>query len=149
MDELIASTKVALANTFIMYFKTHSFHWNIEGIEFPQYHEFFQDIYEDVYGAVDPLAENLRKLQAYAPISLMQMYNYKTIEEESSQVVLLADMLSSLQSANDKVIESLNKVFDLATAQKEQGLANFVADRIDNHKKHGWMIRASLKKIEG
>ena len=149
MDELIASTKVALANTFIMYFKTHSFHWNIEGIEFPQYHEFFQDIYEDVYGAVDPLAENLRKLQAYAPISLMQMYNYKTIEEESSQVVLLAEMLSSLQSANDKVIESLNKVFDLATAQKEQGLANFVADRIDNHKKHGWMIRASLKKIEG
>ena len=130
-----------------MYFKTQSFHWNIEGIEFSQYHDFFADIYEDVYGAVDPLAENLRKLDAYAPISLMEMYGYKTLEEESTQVVLLKDMLTALQDANDKVIESLNKVFELATANKEQGLANFAADRIDSHKKHGWQIRSSLKKI--
>jgi len=147
MEELIASLRVALANTFVMYFKTHSFHWNIEGIEFSQYHEFFGDIYQDVYGAVDPLAENLRKLQAYAPISLMEMYSNKTIEEETTRVVLISDMLSALERANDEVIKSLNKVFDLATAQKEQGLANFVADRLDTHKKHGWMIRASAKKI--
>jgi starvation-inducible DNA-binding protein len=147
MEELIAATRVSLANTFIMYFKTQSFHWNIEGIEFSQYHDFFQGIYEDVYGAVDPLAENLRKLDAYAPTSLMEMYGYKTLEEESTQVVLLNDMLIALQAANDKVIESLNKVFELATANKEQGLANFAADRIDSHKKHGWQIRASLKKI--
>lgn len=147
MEELIAATRVSLANTFIMYFKTQSFHWNIEGIEFSQYHDFFADIYEDVYGAVDPLAENLRKLDAYAPISLMEMYGYKTLEEESTQVVLLKDMLTALQDANDKVIESLNKVFELATANKEQGLANFAADRIDSHKKHGWQIRSSLKKI--
>jgi starvation-inducible DNA-binding protein len=147
MEELIAATRVSLANTFIMYFKTQAFHWNIEGIEFSQYHDFFADIYEDVYGAVDPLAENLRKLDAYAPISLMEMYGYKTLEEESTQVVLLKDMLTALQAANDKVIESLNKVFELATANKEQGLANFAADRIDSHKKHGWQIRSSLKKI--
>jgi len=147
MEELIASLRVALANTFVMYFKTQAFHWNIEGIEFSQYHEFFGDIYQDVYGAVDPLAENLRKLQAYAPISLMEMYSNKTIEEETTRVVLISDMLSALERANDEVIKSLNKVFDLATAQKEQGLANFVADRLDTHKKHGWMIRASAKKI--
>ena len=147
MEELIAATKVALANTFVMYFKTQGFHWNIEGVEFSQYHDFFGDIYDDVYGAVDPLAENLRKLDAYAPISLMELYGYKTIEEESTRVILISDMLTSLQSANNKVIESLNKVFELATANKEQGLANFAADRIDNHKKHGWQIRASLKKI--
>jgi DNA-binding ferritin-like protein len=75
------------------------------------------------------------------------MYSYKTLEEESTQVVLLKDMLNALQDANDKVIESLNKVFELATANKEQGLANFAADRIDSHKKHGWQIRSSLKKI--
>lgn len=147
MQELIASLRVALANTFVMYFKTQAFHWNIEGTEFSQYHEFFGDIYQDVYGAVDPLAENLRKLQAYAPISLMEMYSNKTIEEETTRVVLISDMLSALERANDEVIKSLNKVFDLATAQKEQGLANFVADRLDTHKKHGWMIRASAKKI--
>lgn len=149
MNELVAATKIALANTFIMYFKTHSYHWNIEGIHFSQYHEFFNDIYEDVYGAIDPLAEELRALDSYAPISLMEMYNYKTIEEDMTRVVLISDMLTNLQTTNDAVILSLNKVFDLATAAKEQGIANFVADRLDKHKKHGWMIRSSLKNIGG
>ena len=148
MEELIASLKIALGNTYVMYFKTHSFHWNVEGIMFPQYHEFFQGIYEDVYGAVDPLAENLRKLEEYAPISLDEIVKHSTISEENTRIVLIRDMLTSLEVANQETISSLNKVFDLATKNKKQGLANFVADRIDQHEKHGWMLRASIKKIE-
>lgn len=147
MNELTASARVLLANTFIMYFKAHTFHWNVEGMLFSQYHDFFGDIYEDVYGAVDPTAEEIRALDEYAPMSLMELYNYKTIEEENVRLTSIKDMLSALQSANDKVIESLNKVFELATKEKQQGLADFAAGRIDVHKKHGWMIRSSLKTI--
>jgi starvation-inducible DNA-binding protein len=147
MEELIASLRVTLANTFVMYFKAHSYHWNVEGIEFSQFHEFFGDLYDDVYGAVDPTAENLRKLDSYAPISIMELYSYKTISEDSVRPVLLSEMLHNLEVANNEVLSSLNKVFDLATKNKEQGIANFVADRIDTHKKHGWMIKASAKKI--
>ena len=147
MDELIASTRVLLSNTFVMYFKAHTFHWNVEGIEFSQYHDFFGDIYEDVYGAVDPTAEEIRALDAYAPISLMELYNHKTFEEETTRLVLIRDMLTALQTANEKVLESLNKVFELATKEKKQGLADFAAGRIDIHNKHGWMLRASLKNI--
>ena len=148
MEELIASLKIALGNTYVMYFKTHSFHWNVEGIMFPQYHEFFQGIYEDVYGAVDPLAENLRKLEEYAPISLDEIVKHSTISEENTRIVLIRDMLTSLEIANQETISSLNKVFDLATKLKKQGLANFVADRLDQHEKHGWMFRASIKRVE-
>lgn len=147
MDELIASTRVLLANTFVMYFKAHTFHWNIEGMHFSQYHDFFGNIYEDVYGAIDPTAEEMRALDAYAPISLMELYNDKTIQEETTRLVFIRDMLSSLQTANEKVIESLNKVFDIATREKKQGIADFVAGRIDVHNKHAWMIRSSLKEI--
>ena len=75
MNELITAVRLALGNTFFMYYKTHAYHWNIEGIEFSQYHDFFQGIYEDLYGAVDPTSENLRKLDTYAPISIMELYN--------------------------------------------------------------------------
>ena len=102
MEELIASLKIALGNTYVMYFKTHSFHWNVEGIMFPQYHEFFQGIYEDVYGAVDPLAENLRKLEEYAPISLDEIVKHSTISEENTRIVLIRDMLTSLEVANQE-----------------------------------------------
>jgi DNA repair protein RadA/Sms len=60
---------------------------------------------------------------------------------------LLADILASLIEANNEVLISLNSVFDLATKNKKQGIANFVADRIDTHEKHGWWLRASAKKI--
>jgi starvation-inducible DNA-binding protein len=147
MDKLIASLKLALGNTFFMYYKTQAYHWNVEGIEFSQYHDFFGDIYEEIYGAVDPTAENLRKLGVYAPISIMELYNYKTIQEDPLMPVLLVDMLSNLITANDEVIKTFSEVFDLASLAKEQGLADFAAARMDAHRKHGWMLKSSLKKI--
>jgi starvation-inducible DNA-binding protein len=147
MDELKVAIKVLLANATVMYYKAHQFHWNIEGVEFTQYHEFFEDIYSDVYGSIDPTAELLRKLDEYAPVSLDELFKFKTLSEETTRVVLLKDILSSLIKANEEVLISLNKVFDLATKNKQQGIANFVADRIDTHQKHGWFLRASAKKI--
>lgn len=147
MEELISAVRVALGNTVVMYYKTHTYHWNVEGIEFSQYHDFFQGIYEDIYSAVDPTAENLRKLGAYAPISIMELYSYKTVQEDSVMPALLVDMLTNLIAANTETYNAFSKVFDLATSSKEQGLANFAADRMDSHRKHRWQLTASLKKI--
>ena len=148
MNELIAALKVLQANVTVMYYKAHQFHWNIEGSDFTQYHEFFGDLYSDIYESIDPIAENLRKLDAYAPISLDEMVRHSTVVEETVRIVLIRDMLTALEVANQETIDSLNKVFDLATKLKKQGLANFVADRLDQHEKHGWMFRASIKRVE-
>jgi len=147
MDELKTAIKVLLANATVMYYKTHQFHWNVEGIEFTQYHTFFEDIYTDVYGSIDPTAELLRKLDDYTPVSLDELFKYKTLQEETTRTPLLSDILASLIKANEEVLTSLNKVFDLATKNKQQGIANFIADRIDTHQKHGWFLKASAKKI--
>ena len=147
MDKLIASLKVALGNTFTMYFKAHSYHWNVEGMFFSQFHDFFGDIYEDVYGAVDPLAEELRKLDAYAPISLMEIYGYKTIMEDSSKPDTATEMVINLLTANTEILNCLTPLFDIATAEKQQGLANFIADRMDAHKKFEWQLQATLKNL--
>ena len=147
MDKLIASLKIALGNTFTMYFKAHSYHWNVEGMFFTQFHDFFGDIYEDVYGAVDPLAEELRKLDAYAPISLMEIYGYKTIMEDSTKPATATEMVMNLLTANTEVLQCLTPLFDIATAEKQQGLANFIADRMDKHKKFEWQLHATLKNL--
>jgi len=147
MDELKTAIKVLLANATVMYYKAHQFHWNIEGIEFTQFHEFFGDLYTDVYASVDPTAELLRKLDDYAPVSLDELFKYKTLQEETTRVELLSDILASLIKANEEVLASLNKVFTIANANKQQGICNFIADRIDTHQKHAWFLRASAKKI--
>jgi starvation-inducible DNA-binding protein len=147
MNELKTSIKILLANATVMYYKTHQYHWNVEGVEFTQYHAFFEDIYTDVYNSVDPIAELLRKLDEYAPVSIDELYKYKTLEEETERKVLLKDILASLIAANDEVLNSLNKVFDLANSNKQQGICNFIADRIDTHQKHAWWLKASAKNI--
>jgi starvation-inducible DNA-binding protein len=147
MDELKTAIKVLLANATVMYYKAHQFHWNIEGIEFTQYHEFFGDLYTDVYNSVDPTAELLRKLDDYAPVSLDELFKYKTLQEETTRVELLSDILASLIKANEEVLASLNKVFTIANADKQQGICNFIADRIDTHQKHAWFLKACAKKV--
>jgi starvation-inducible DNA-binding protein len=147
MNELTTAIKVLLANATVMYYKAHQFHWNIEGIEFTQYHEFFGDLYTEVYGSIDPTAEWLRKLDDYAPVSLDELFKYKTLKEETTRVELLKDIFVCLIAANEEVLASLNKVFTIANSEKQQGVCNFIADRIDTHQKHAWFLRASAKKI--
>jgi starvation-inducible DNA-binding protein len=145
MDQLQAALKIVLADSFVMYFKLHSYHWNVEGSNFGEMHDFFGDLYEDIYGTVDTWAEELRALNQYAPISIMELYNYKNIQEDAVKPVSVNDMLSNVVSANNIMIANLNTLFKLASDNNEQGLADVAAGRLDIHKKHGWMLRSYLK----
>lgn len=146
MDQLKAALNILLADTFLMYFKTHSYHWNVEGMFFSQYHEFFGELYEEVYGAVDPTAEHIRICcDSYAPISLMEMYNSKTLPEDTIKPTNINQMLNNLIAANEVIITDLNKVFEIAGSMNNQGLMDFIANRLDVHNKHAWMLRTSAK----
>lgn len=149
MEELIKSLNKCLANTFIMYFKTHSYHWNVEGIHFSQYHEFFGDLYTEVHGAVDAIAEKIRIEGPYAPISLSELYNNATLEEDREKPQTCHAMIINTYAANTAVIACLQEAFDLANSMNKQGLADFLAGRLDIHKKHEWMLRVSMKTNEG
>jgi starvation-inducible DNA-binding protein len=144
MEELSITLKIALANTFCMYFKSHSHHWNVVGMDFSQLHDFFGDLYEELHSAVDGLAEELRAIDQPAPRTLSEMYQYKTINE-GNIAITAQEMLEDLLIANNGVIDSLNKAMESATASNEQGLMDFLANRLDTHKKHGWMIRSHFK----
>jgi starvation-inducible DNA-binding protein len=146
-NTLTATLKIVLANTFVMYFKAHSYHWNVEGKDFPQYHDFFGDLYEELFGAIDVLAEHIRILDVYAPISLNDLYSNKTIIEDTIKPASCQYMIISLIESNKEVIETLNKCFELADEAKEQGLADFISGRLDIHKKHAWMLKSSSKSF--
>ena len=145
MDELKIAIRVLMANTYVLYFKAHSFHWNVEGIHFTQYHDFLGNLYDDIHDSIDPIAEFLRKLDDYAPNSLDEMFKYKTLNEETTKPSDVREMLLKLLADNEEVIACLNKVFTLATSANKQGIADFVASRIDAHDKHSWFLRASTK----
>ena len=147
MEELVKSLKVSLATVFSFYLKTHYFHWNVEGEGFYSIHKMFEQIYEDVYDSVDPLAEQIRTLQEYAPGSYKRFAELTKIQDQTS-VPDCCKMVDELIVDNDKVVEVLNTSIGLATKHNKQGLINFLGGRIEQHTKWGWFLRASKKEEE-
>jgi len=144
METLQEIMKKVLADTFALYLKAHNYHWNVEGSNFPQYHEFFGNLYEELHGAVDPIAEEIRSLDAYAPGSFTRFMELTEIEDEIS-VPAGVEMARRLMTDNERVIATLNVAFKLAEQLDKQGLADFIAGRIDIHNKHAWMLRSITK----
>lgn len=141
---LVDVLKLALANNFVFYLKTQYFHWNIEGPNFVQYHEFLGNLYKDVHESIDAIAELIRTQDAYAPGTLSRLKELSTIEESD---VLLDDksMLSTLLEDNKTVIASLTAAYLVAEENKQLGVSNYLQDRIQAHEKHDWMLRSLLK----
>jgi len=136
--------KTAFASEFSFYLKSHNFHWNVEGPLFGQLHELFERIYTEVYGSIDTFAEHLRALQIYTPASLHKFSMLTAVSDEDS-VPQWSEMLQELLADSDKMAEIFRITFDMAEHHGDHGLSNFLADRQDAHKKHSWMLRASLK----
>lgn len=144
MSTLTNSLKTLLSDSVTMYFVAQGFHWNVEGQDFSQYHSLFAEIYEDVYSAIDPIAEDVRKLGEYAPYTLSKFSDLRTIEPKDVKPEPKA-MAKELLRINDALIESVNKSFKEAEKAGEQGIMDFLAGRDDQHKKWRWQLTASTK----
>jgi starvation-inducible DNA-binding protein len=145
MEQLIAALKELLADTVALKFKAHGYHWNVEGDDFPQAHAFFEMIYNDYDDAIDPFAENLRRLDTYAPFKLSRLASLSTVSE-SDVTAEFEDMALDLLKSNDAVLAKLKDAFDVASTAREQGIANFLAERIDMHAKWHWQLSAVVKE---
>lgn len=144
MDELVKVLRTLMGDVVTFYFQAQGYHWNVEGQDFSQYHDLFGDIYEDVQGSIDPIAENLRKLEEYSPFTLQSFSDEATFKVDGVKPEPGA-MASALMKSNESVLKTLNKAFKAADKADQQGIADFLAGRIDMHEKWAWMLRASTK----
>jgi starvation-inducible DNA-binding protein len=144
MNELQKAAKIAFASEFTFYLKAHFYHWNVEGIHFQELHSLFETIYTEVYGSIDEFAEKIRSLGAYAPGSNSRFTVLTAINDET-EVLAGEAMLAELLSDSDNMVKILKRVYDIAETAGEHGFSNFLAERMDAHRKHSWMLRASSK----
>lgn len=144
---MINSLKQLLASTVALKFKAQGYHWNVEGDDFPQWHDKFGDIYEALDGSVDPLAEWIRILGDYAPFKLSRLNELSTIPEslvsadpEEMAADLLKDHIASAQAFGEASAK--------AASMGQKGLENFLADCMTTHQKYVWQLRVSTIEDE-
>ena len=140
-EGLAAELADLLGETVAFKFMAHGFHWNVTGINFQQYHDLFQEIYEDADDAIDPLAENIRKLNFDAPFRLTDFLGGLAGMEVPDTNDPFT-MCQILYVANETVRSCIARGFCMADNLEQQGIANFLADRQDMHSKWQWQLRS-------
>ena len=130
-----------LGDVVAFYYQAHAAHWNLTGIEFSQYHEKFEEVYEDVFGSIDPLAENIRKLGAFPASDLRDLKISVPSSTSSREAVAL---IKALLASNDDVLSCIGRCLKAAAKDNQQGILNFLAERQDMHQKWKWQLGAAL-----
>lgn len=136
--------KTLLATQYALSIKAQNFHWNVEGMFFEPLHNLFGKIYEEAYGSIDTFAEEIRAMGTYTPASFQRFTMLSQIDDET-EMLDSKQMVVELLQDNEKMIAMLQVLFEISEKYKQFGFSDFVAGRIDAHKKHGWMLKATLK----
>lgn len=133
-----------LADTFVLYFKTHSFHWNVEGPHFKALHDLFEEQYTELWEATDEIAERIRALDEYGPNNFKEMLGKATLKE-SGQLPDEKGMLQQLEEDNRAIVDGIYSVLRTAEDAGDEITTDMMIERATVHEKAAWMLK-SLQK---
>ncbi|PJZ55716.1 Dps family protein [Leptospira barantonii] len=132
-----------LADTYILYFKTHSYHWNVTGPLFNTLHLMFQTQYNELWLSIDLIAERIRSLGFYAPSSSHHLGKLTSIHEEGG-VPVAEDMIRHLVSGHETVIKTARTLLPVADEGGDEVTLDLLTQRLEIHEKTAWMLRSML-----
>ncbi|MDV2857879.1 MULTISPECIES: Dps family protein [Oceanimonas] len=132
-----------LADTYVLYLKTHNYHWNVEGPNFRQLHLLFEEQYQDMWAALDDIAERIRALGEYAPGTYTKFVELAKIKENQN-IPTASDMLKELVADNELLISTLIEATKTAQEAGDEPTAGMLTDRQTVHEKAAWMMRSML-----
>jgi starvation-inducible DNA-binding protein len=145
MEELIDRLNRFLASSYVLYLKTHFYHWNVFGADFPQYHEFFGNVYEEVYGSIDTIAEHIRQINGI-PENAPSLLLKNSIISESRNTKYVNEIVTELLDDVDAIARDIVDINKISERFSEIGLSNYLQDRHAAFKKHSWMLKSILKQ---
>ena len=132
-----------LADTYTLYLKTHNYHWNVTGPMFNTLHLMFEQQYNELWVAIDLLAERIRSLGVFAPGSYQQFAEL-TVIPEADGVPDAEDMIADLVAGHEAVTRTARGVFDIVEAASDESTADLLTQRLQVHEKTAWMLRSML-----
>jgi starvation-inducible DNA-binding protein len=129
------------ADTYILYLKTHFFHWNVTGPMFQPLHQVFEEQYKELFEAVDLIAERIRALGFPAPGTTNDFLRLATIKEDS-EIPTSEEMVLRLVEGHETVARLIREIFPTVEAGDDQASLDVLTDRLRAHEKTAWMLRS-------
>jgi starvation-inducible DNA-binding protein len=142
---IVQSLSRLLADSYVLYLKTHSFHWNVEGPMFQTLHQMFMEQYTETWNAIDLIAERIRSLGEYAPGTYRE-YARLTRIKETEGVPRAEEMIGLLIEGQESVVRTAREALSVADEANDQPTLDLLTQRMQVHEKNAWMLRSLLKK---
>ena len=133
-----------LADTYVLYGKTHGFHWNVTGPMFNTLHLMFMEQYTELWTALDEIAERIRALGVPAPFG-STLSALASLEDSSSLTPAAMQMVRELVDGHEAVARAARSVFSVADEANDQPSADLLTQRLQIHEKTAWMLRSLLE----
>ncbi len=134
-----------LAESYLLYIKTHAFHWNVKGPLFNTLHLMFEEQYNELFAAVDEIAERIRALGCPAPGSYKSFFKLSSLKE-SEEDLDANGMIKELLEGQETLIRTLRELIQTANQANDEATADLGTARIKQHEKVAWMLRSLLEK---
>ena len=135
-----------LADSYILYLKTHNFHWNVEGPMFNTLHQMFMVQYTELWNALDMIAERIRSLGHYAPGSYKKYSELSSIDESEEESVSAKSMIKQLLEGHEAVVKTIRGVYPVAEKGQDEASLDLLTQRLQLHEKTAWMLRSLLRE---
>ena len=133
-----------LADTYVLYLKTHNYHWNVEGPMFHSLHALFEEQYRDLWAAIDEIAERVRTLGHYAPGTHAKLRALATVTD-NEDIPSAEGMLRDLIADNESVTRTIRSGLPTVQEARDEASLGMLVDRLTIHEKQLWMMRSLLK----
>lgn len=141
--ELATGLNTLLADTYTLYLKTHNFHWNVTGPHFNQLHLMFEEHYNEMWVAVDDIAERIRALGEFSPGTYKEFAKLSNIKEPDGVPDWQA-MVKELVEGHETVTRTCRQLLPQVEEADDESSAALISDRMRVHEKTAWMLRSLL-----
>lgn len=146
--KIVESLSTVLADAFMVYLKTHNFHWNVTGPMFSTLHVMFEEQYTEQWNALDEIAERIRALGHFAPATSKRYVELSNISEEP-EVLSSKDMIRQLVDGNEVLVRTMRAAVKVADELDDFPTADMLTTRMEVHEKNAWMLRSFLEQGAG
>ncbi|OON61171.1 DNA starvation/stationary phase protection protein [Massilia sp. KIM] len=146
--KIVESLSRVLADSYMLYLKTHNFHWNVTGPMFSTLHVMFEEQYTEMWNALDDIAERIRALGHFAPGTYKRYAELSNITEEAD-VPSAKEMIRQLVDGHETLIRTAREAVKVADDLDDFPTADMLTTRMEVHEKNAWMLRAFLEHGAG
>ena len=143
-EEIAHELSRVLADSYMLYLKTHNYHWNVTGELFHSLHEQFEEQYTELADAIDEIAERIRALGHRAPGTFKEFNELMSIQEEEEEPEAL-EMVRRLALGNEQVLRTAREALEPANEAEDEATIDLLTERLHVHAKTAWMLRSHLE----